>query len=91
MIFASVSQYKMSFNRFLIVKALVGTFNQEKALIGTFSKIVKLQTSRRFVSAVQHTITLLRQNCPGCDRLVTGGQPSQWALGGTGSWVFVEV
>ncbi len=55
------------------------------------SEIVKLQTSRRFVSAVQHTITLLRQNCPACDRLVTGGQPSQWVLGGTGSWVFVEV
>ena len=73
-----------SLNSVLNVKALVGTFNQEKAL-------VKLQTSRRFVSAVQHTVTLLRQNCPACDRLVTGGQPSQWAVGGTGSWVFVEV
>ena len=30
---------------------LVGTFNKEKALVGAFSVIVKLQTSRRFVSS----------------------------------------
>ena len=41
-------------------------------------------------AALQHAVTLLRQNCPACDRLVTGGQPGWWALGGTGSWVFVE-
>ena len=35
----------------LNVKAFVGTFNQEKALVGAFSVIVKLQTSRRFVTS----------------------------------------
>ena len=40
----------VSFNRFLNVKALVGAFNMEKVLLGTFSVIVKLQTSRMFVS-----------------------------------------
>ena len=39
-------------NRFLNVKAVVAAFNQEKALSGAFSSmIVKLQTSRRFVSS----------------------------------------
>ena len=33
--------------RFLNVKVLAGTFNQEKALVGAFSVIVKY--SRRFV------------------------------------------
>ena len=30
-------------------KALVGTFNNEKALVGAFSVIIQLQTSQRFV------------------------------------------
>ena len=30
---------------------IIGTFNKEKALVGAFSMIVKLQTSRRFVSS----------------------------------------
>ena len=38
-------------NRFINVKGQVGTFNQEKALIGTPSLIVKIQSSRRFVSS----------------------------------------
>ena len=33
----------------LNVKAIVASFNQEKALVGAFSVIVQLQTSRRFV------------------------------------------
>ena len=33
------------------MKSLVCTFNQEKALVGTFFVIVKLETSRRFVSS----------------------------------------
>ena len=35
----------------LNVKALVGAFNQEEALLGAFCVIVKLQSSRRFVSS----------------------------------------
>ena len=38
------------------MKALVGTFNQEKALVGTFFVIVKLQTSQRFVSSSTNTM-----------------------------------
>ena len=33
------------------MKVLVGAFNQEKALVRSFSVIVKLPTSRRFVSS----------------------------------------
>ena len=33
------------------MKVLVGAFNQKKALEGAFSVIVKLHTSRRFVSS----------------------------------------
>ena len=33
------------------MKALVGAFNQEEALLGAFCVIVKLQSSRRFVSS----------------------------------------
>ena len=54
---------------------LVGTFNQEKALIGVFSVIVKLQTSRRFVSSSNiywaelppaHTQSPVTLITPGC-------------------------
>ena len=34
-----------------IVKVLVGAFNQEKVLVEAFSVIVKLATSRRFLSS----------------------------------------
>ena len=54
-------------NSVLNVKALVGAFNQEKALVGTLPMIVKLQTSRRFVSSSNGQ----------CD------QWEQWAVGGT--------
>ena len=37
--------YSVLFNRFLIVKALVGAFNKEKALVGAFSG--RCETSRR--------------------------------------------
>ena len=37
----------LSLNRFLNVKALVGTFYQEKALVGAFS--VNVISSRRFI------------------------------------------
>ena len=33
------------------MKAVVAFFNQEKALVGAFYMIVKIQTSRRFVSS----------------------------------------
>ena len=33
------------------MKVIVGPFNQEKALVGAFSVIVKLPTSRKFVSS----------------------------------------
>ena len=36
----------VSYNSFLNVKALVGTFNEEKALVGTFSVIVKCSLTR---------------------------------------------
>ena len=38
-------------NRLLNVKALVAIFIKDKALEGAFSVIVKLQTSRMFVSS----------------------------------------
>ena len=38
-------------NRFLNVRTVVAYFNQEKALVGAFCVIIKLQTSRRFVSS----------------------------------------
>ena len=48
-------------NRFLNVKALVGTFKKENVLVWAFSVIVKLQPSRRFVDGStaqpQHTST----------------------------------
>ena len=44
-----MSIYRLTGSRELNVKALVGTFNQEKALVGAFSVVVQLQTSRRFV------------------------------------------
>ena len=47
----------------LNVKALVDTFNQEKAKVGAFSVIVKLPTSRRLISS---SITVCL--CPGFQR-----------------------
>ena len=60
MIFASVTQFHvhllwvndhLSIVSVLNEKVLVGAFNEEKALVGAFSVILKLQTSRRFVSS----------------------------------------
>ena len=62
MIYASATQFHIyllwfntrlayCLNRFLNVKGLVGAFNQVKVLLGALSVIVKLQTSRKFVSS----------------------------------------
>ena len=45
----------------LNVKAQVGSSNQEKALVRAFSMIVKLQSSRRFVSSsIRHTSPIIQ-------------------------------
>ena len=41
------------------VKAVVAVFNQKKALVGAFSIIVKLQTSRRFVSSCNQDLVAM--------------------------------
>ena len=43
-------------NRFLIVKALVGAYNKEKALVGAFSGYC--ETSRRFVDSSRTNLPL---------------------------------
>ena len=67
MIFASVTQFHvhllwvndhLSIVSVLNEKVLVGAFNEEKALVGAFSVILKLQTSRRFVSSSTRQLTL---------------------------------
>ena len=67
MIFASVTQFHvhllwvndhLSIVSVLNEKVLVGAFNKEKALVGAFSVILKLQTSRRFVSSSTGHLTL---------------------------------
>ena len=54
MIFASVT-----YNFTPVFNMQVGAFNQEKALVGAFSVIVKLQTSRRFVSSSVNTVRVI--------------------------------
>ena len=54
MIFALVTQFHVYLywvDRFLNVKVAVDIFNWKKALVEAFSVVVKLQTSRRFVSS----------------------------------------
>ena len=44
-------RFRFLIGRFLKVKAVGAVFNQEKALLETLSVIIKLRTSRRFISS----------------------------------------
>ena len=58
------------------MKAHVDIFNQEKALVGAFSVVVKLQTSRRFVSS--SSPDLQTSSVPGLEQ--ANVKPLSWIL-----------
>ena len=60
----------------LNVKALVGTFKQEKALVEAFYAIVKLQTSRKFVSSSSRRAAQHREGSG-----AAGGATQCWLVG----------